>query len=221
MENLKDKLFLYAVTDRNCLKTGSLATAVEQAIQGGATFVQLREKHTSKEEISKLALEIKSITAKYSVPFVLDDEVELAKKLDVDGVHIGQNDMTVEQAREILGSDKIIGVTARSLEQAIKAEKGGADYLGIGAIFATGTKQDTTPMSLETVKAITNTVKIPVVGIAGINKNNVIKLKNCGLDGIAVVSAIFGEENPKAAASELKDILTENNIIDNKNIELL
>jgi thiamine-phosphate pyrophosphorylase len=183
--------------------------------------VQLREKHASKEEIAKLALEIKAITAKYSVPFVLDDEVELAKQLDVDGVHIGQNDMTVEQAREILGSDKIIGVTARSLEQAIKAEKGGADYLGIGAIFATGTKQDTTPMSLETVKAITSTVKIPVVGIAGINKNNVIKLKNCGLDGIAVVSAIFGEENPKNAASELRGILIENNIIDNKNIELL
>lgn len=209
----RDNMFLYAVTDRACLKGISLVQAVEQALKGGATFVQLREKNSSPDEIEKLALEIKELTSKYGVPFVIDDEVEIAKKVDADGVHIGQSDMALERARRILGNDKIIGVTARSLEQAVAAEKGGADYLGIGALFATGTKKDTTPMSKETARAITSTVGIPVVGIAGINKDNAVLLKDYGLDGIAVVSAIFGAENPYEATACLKNILTENHII--------
>jgi thiamine-phosphate diphosphorylase len=208
-----ENLFLYAVTDRDCLKIDSLKTAVEEAILGGATFVQLREKNSDAAEKELLARQIKEVTDKYNIPFVLDDEVELAKKVNADGVHIGQNDMEIKRARKILGEDKIIGVTARNLEQAIAAQEGGADYIGIGALFATGTKKDTSPMSFETVKAITSTVHIPVVGIAGINKNNVSKLKGCNLDGIAVVSAIFGAESPRAAAEELKHILMEENIL--------
>jgi thiamine-phosphate diphosphorylase len=208
-----ENLFLYAVTDRDCLKIDSLKTAVEEAILGGATFVQLREKNSGASEKEILARQIKEVTDRYNIPFVLDDEVELAKKVNADGVHIGQNDMEIKRAREILGEDKIIGVTARNLEQALAAQDGGADYIGIGALFATGTKKDTSPMSLETVKAITSAVHIPVVGIAGINKNNVSKLKGCNLDGIAVVSAIFGAESPRAAAKELKHILIEESIL--------
>lgn len=213
MKLRKQDVLLYAVTDRNCLKVKSLVQAVEQAIQNGATFVQLREKSTSPEEVEKLAIQIKTVTDKYGIPFVIDDNVELARKIGADGVHIGQDDMPLKQARSILGEDSIIGVTCRSVEQALEAEKNGANYIGIGALFATGTKNDTVPMSKETAVAITSAVNIPVVGIAGINHSNVSRLKGYGLDGIAVVSAIFGAENPGRATAELLEFIKENDIV--------
>lgn len=195
---------LYAVTDRAWLKDGqTLAQAVEQALKGGATLIQLREKNVSYEQFKALALEIKDICAKYKVPFVINDDVALAREVDADGVHVGQSDMDVQNARELLGADKIIGVSAATVEAALAAELSGADYIGVGAVFPTDTKSDASAVSKEEISAITGAVTIPVVGIGGISKNNITQLKGLGLDGAAVVSAIFAQDDVYAAANEL------------------
>ena len=169
----KNAMQLYAITDKSWLNGNTLASQVEDALRGGATFLQLREKNASKKEIIKEALEIKEICKKYNVPFVIDDDVDIAKEVNADGVHIGQNDASYKYARDILGDNKIIGMTAHNLEEALTAQNSGADYIGVGAVFNTSTKLDTIPMSRETLMQITSNISIPVVAIGGINENNI------------------------------------------------
>lgn len=205
----KSDFLLYAVTDRAYLQGESLSACVEKAIQGGATFIQLREKNLDYNAFVEEAKEIKEICNKYNVPFVINDNVSVAKEVDADGVHLGQGDMSVEKAREILGSDKIIGVSTHNVCEAITAEKNGADYLGAGAAFATGTKTDASAIDHNVLREICESVKIPVVAIGGINKDNVIKLKGKGLSGVAVVGAIFAQKDIVNSTIELKQAVLE------------
>lgn len=202
-------MLLYAVTDSTWLNGRKLVDDVEDVLKAGATFIQLREKNATYEETVALAREIKKLTDKYHVPFVIDDNVEAAKEVDADGVHIGQSDTEAKRARDILGENKIIGVSAGNLKEAIDAEKKGADYIGIGAMFDTSTKKDHTDMTFEEAKKITDTVKIPVVAIGGINKNNILELKGTGIDGVAVISAIFAQPDRYSAAKELLELSKE------------
>lgn len=202
----KKAMRLYAVTDRAWLKEGqTLAMAVEEAIKGGATFVQLREKNMGFGKLRGLALEIKDVCKKYNVPFVIDDDVAMAKEVDADGVHVGQSDMEVKTARAMLGRDKIIGVSAATVDDALAAERRGADYIGVGAVFPTDTKTDAKPVEREEVRKITGAVTIPVVAIGGINEGNVGELKGLDLDGVAVVSAIFAKDDVQTAARRLRE----------------
>lgn len=204
--NNKD-LSIYAITDRAWLGDDTLAQAVEKAIIGGATIVQLREKLLKGEELKQLALEVKAICNRYCVPFIINDDVYLAKEIDADGVHVGQSDMAIKQARELLGPDKIVGATAKTIEQATKAEAEGADYLGSGAIFGTTTKKDALPMTMELLNSICDSVSIPVVAIGGIDETNVSKLRGAKIAGVAVVSGIFAQKNITAATENLSEIL--------------
>ncbi len=205
----KTAMLLYAVTDSTWLNGRKLAYDVEEVLKAGATFIQLREKHAKHDELVILAKEIKKLTDKYKIPFVIDDDVETAKEVDADGVHIGQSDTELIKARKILGNDKIIGVSAANLKEALDAEKNGADYIGIGAMFNTDTKKDHTSITFEQAKEITNAVNIPVVAIGGINKNNILKLKGTGIDGVAVISAIFAQNDRYNAAKELLELSQE------------
>ena len=200
----KKDLLLYAVTDRAWLRGETLYGQVEKALKGGATFMQLREKNLDEEHFLQEAVEIKELCKKYHVPFVINDNVDIAVKMDADGVHVGQSDMEAGSVREKLGPDKIVGVSAQTVEQAVLAEKRGADYLGVGAVFSTGTKLDADDVSYETLKAICEAVSIPVVAIGGITKDNLMELKGSGIDGIAVVSAIFAQANIEEATRELR-----------------
>lgn len=200
----KEDMVLYAITDRHWLNGESLYQQVEKALQGGVTFLQLREKKLDKELFMKEAREIKELCRKYKVPFIINDNVEITKAIDADGVHVGQSDMEAGDVRKRLGADKIIGVSAKTVEQALLAEKHGADYLGVGAVFSTSTKTDATGVSHETLRDICQAVKIPVVAIGGITKDNVNELSGYGADGIAVISAIFAQENITEAAKDLK-----------------
>lgn len=202
---LSKKLCLYAVTDRHWLKNESLASVVEKAIKGGTTFVQLREKNCSDEEFLQLAREVKVVCKKYNVPFVINDNVEIAKIVGADGVHVGQSDMNAANVRKIIGDDAILGVSVQTVEQALIAEKQGADYLGVGAVFKTNSKDDADFVTHETLKAICDVVKIPVVAIGGINQSNVSELDGSGICGVSVISAIFGEEDIERAVRELKE----------------
>lgn len=204
----KKDLLLYAVTDRSWLGDSSLYEQVESALKGGATFVQLREKNLEEELFLKEAEEIKELCQKYKVPFVINDNVDIAIKMDADGVHVGQSDMEAKDVRAKLGENKIIGVSAQTVEQALLAEKQGADYLGVGAVFKTGSKYDAEDVSQDTLKKICEAVNIPVIAIGGISRENVALLSGSGICGIAVISAIFGQEDIEAAARELK-VLTE------------
>ncbi len=205
----KKSMLLYAITDRQWLNGRTLASQTEEALKNGVTFLQLREKHLGHDELVREAVIIKEIAARYNVPFVINDDVYAAREADADGVHIGQNDADYKKARQILGDNKIIGMTAHSLEEAIAAQNAGADYIGTGAVFATSTKKDTVPMPLDTLKEITSHITIPVVAIGGINHDNILKLKGSGIDGVAVISAIFAQENTGAAALELLNLCKE------------
>ncbi|MBT9732097.1 thiamine phosphate synthase [Coprococcus eutactus ATCC 27759] len=200
----KKELMLYAVTDRHWLGDETLYDQVKKALDGGATFVQLREKKLDREDFLAEALEIQKLCKKYGVPFVINDEVSIAKDIDADGVHVGQSDMEAMDVRKVLGPDKILGVSAQTVEQAIIAEKHGADYLGVGAVFATGSKDDADDVSHETLKAICEAVSIPVIAIGGITKDNVSELAGSGICGVAVISAIFGQNDIKKATEDLK-----------------
>lgn len=202
----KKDMLLYAVTDRAWLNGRSLYEQVEEALQGGATFIQLREKKLDEETFLQEAREIKKLCANYNIPFVINDNVEIAIACDADGVHVGQSDMEAGDVRSKLGPDKIIGVSAGTVEQAVLAEKRGADYIGVGACFSTSTKLDASNVALEELKKICETVKIPVVAIGGITKENILELCGTGVDGAAVVSAIFAQENIEKAAKELYDL---------------
>ena len=200
----KDML-LYAVTDRTWFNGKTLSSQVEEAIIGGATFIQLREKNLNYSDFLNEAIEIRKICNKYKIPFVIDDNVEIALKSGADGVHLGQNDMSIKQARNILGENKIIGATARNVEQALKAQQEGADYIGSGAVFATSTKSDTVPLSYENLCRICSSVDIPVVAIGGINAENAKNLSGSGISGIAVVSGIFKSDDVRKSAQILKE----------------
>lgn len=202
----KRDLILYAVTDRTWLKNMTLYEQVEEALKGGATFVQLREKELDDETFLKEAFEIKKLCRQYDVPFVINDNVDIAIEINADGVHIGQNDMDAGCVRSLIGKDKILGVSAQTVEQAILAEKMGADYLGVGAVFSTGSKADADDVSHETLKAICDAVSIPVVAIGGIKAQNVLELMGSGICGVAVISAIFAAENIQKATAELKKL---------------
>jgi thiamine-phosphate pyrophosphorylase len=203
----KESLLLYAVTDRYWLKDHTLLEEVENTLKGGATFIQLREKNLEEEKFMKEAIEIQALCKKYKVPFVVNDNVDIAVAMDADGVHVGQSDMEAGEVRKKLGPDKIIGVSACTVEQAVLAEKRGADYLGVGAVFPTGSKDDAEDVSHDTLKAICDAVSIPVVAIGGITKENVWELQGSGIDGIAVISAIFAQPDIQAATMELKKII--------------
>lgn len=204
MKFAKEDLLLYAVTDRHWLKDETLENQVEKALQGGATFLQLREKSLDDDIFMAEAKEIQKLCKKYQVPFVINDNVDIALAIDADGVHVGQSDMEALDVRKRLGPDKIIGVSAQNVQQALLAQKHGADYLGVGAVFPTGSKDDAEDVSFETLKAICQAVDIPVIAIGGITKENVSELKGSGICGIAVISAIFAQKDIKAATKELK-----------------
>ncbi len=211
----KENMLLYGVTDRKWLKDGeTMAQAVEQAIKGGTTFIQLREKNISNEEYIEIAKEVKKVTDYYKVPFVIDDNIEVALAVDADGVHIGQSDCELIEARRMLGPDKIIGVTAKTVKQAVEAMNNGADYLGSGAAFGSNTKLDTSTINHNLYKAITASVSIPVVAIGGIDADNIERLKGYGLAGVAVVSSLFASENIEKAARELAKLSKE--IVDSR-----
>lgn len=201
----KKDLLLYAVTDRSWLNGRTLYEQVEEALKGGVTFVQLREKNLDDTAFLQEAKEIKELCARFHVPFVINDNVDIAAEIDADGVHVGQSDMEAGDVRKKLGSDKIIGVSAQTVEQALRAQAHGADYLGVGAVFPTGSKADAVEVSHDTVREICRAVDIPVIAIGGITRENVIELKGTGICGIAVISAIFGQQDIEEAARTLKN----------------
>lgn len=198
------KLTLYAVTDRKWLQEGqTLAQQVEQAILGGVTVVQLREKHTDYETFVALAKEVKQITDQYQVPLLINDNLDVALAVDAAGVHVGQEDMAALEVRRRIGDKKVVGVSAQTVEQALAAEKAGADYLGVGAVFPTNSKDDAVKVDFATLRAICQAVQIPVVAIGGITADNMPALQNSGIIGVAVISAIFGQPDVRVAAEQL------------------
>lgn len=200
----KDDLLLYAITDRAWLKDNeTLPDQVEKAIQGGATIVQLREKYMKGAELEELAKSVMAVCREYNIPFIVNDDVELAARIGADGVHVGQSDMSVANARKILGEKAIVGATAKTIEQARIAQEQGADYLGSGAVFGTSTKLDAKPMELSLFTEICNSVNIPVVAIGGITGDNIEQLAGTPLAGAAVVSAIFAAEDITEATKDL------------------
>lgn len=202
----KKNLLLYAVTDRTWLGRETLCNQVEKALRGGATLVQLREKEPEVGNFIKEANEIKELCKKYNVPLIINDYVDIALFADSDGVHVGQSDMEVDDVRKLIGEGKILGVSVQTVEQAVLAEKRGADYLGVGAVFPTASKTDADYVSYESLKEICKAVNIPVVAIGGINKDNVMELSGSGICGIAAISAIFAQSDIVKGTSELKGL---------------
>lgn len=201
------KPILYLVTDRTVIKHGTFLEVIEQALKGGVNVVQLREKGRSEDEIIALAKELKELTHYYNVPLIINDSPSIAKQSGADGVHLGMSDGEVSEAREFLGGKAIIGGSARTVERAIMLESQGADYLGVGAVFGTKTKTDAKTINTDILSDICHSAKIPVVAIGGVNKENVIRLKGTGANGIAVVSAIMGSDDVYHATIELNGIL--------------
>lgn len=202
----KENLLLYAVTDRHWLEGRTLHEVVKESLEGGVTFVQLREKKLDEEHFLEEAKDLKELCREYHVPFVINDNVEIAIEMDADGVHVGQSDMEAGDVRAKLGPDKMIGVSAQTVEQAVMAEQNGADYLGVGAVFPTGSKADALEVSHDTLIAICKAVKIPVIAIGGISKENILELSGSGVCGIAVISAIFAKDDIEEAARELRGL---------------
>lgn len=198
---------LYLVTDRDVLKGRDIYSAVEEAINGGVTLVQLREKDVTSLEFYNIAIKVKDITDRYNVPLIINDRLDIALAIDAAGLHVGQNDMPADAARKLLGEHKILGVSAATLEEAKKAEEDGADYIGVGAMFSTSTKLDARAVSISTLKEIKENISIPVVAIGGIKENNIALLKSANIDGVAIVSDILGKEDIKSAAEKLMRII--------------
>lgn len=205
----KKDLLLYAVTDRAWLGDKTLSWQVEESLKGGATMIQLREKHLDHEHFLKEAKEIKELCRKYQVPFLINDDVDLAVEVDADGVHVGQHDMEAGEVRKKIGPNRILGVSAQTVEQALLAQQAGADYLGVGAVFPTGTKDDADAVSIQTLGEICHAVSIPVVAIGGIGQHNIMQLAGSGICGIAVVSAIYAQQDIQNAASTLHALAKE------------
>ena len=209
-EEIRRAMLLYAVTDRRWLREGeTLKSVCRRVLENGATFVQLREKDLPAAEIVREAEELRDLSRKYRVPFVVNDSVEIALQSGADGVHVGQSDIRGRDIRALLGPERILGMTARTVEEATAAQKAGADYIGVGSVFSTGTKKDARPMSRETLAAIRAAVSIPIVAIGGICAGNILELTGSGVDGAAVVSGIFGADDPAAAAAELAALAKE------------
>lgn len=203
-DKLAESLLLYAVTDRHWLGERSLYDVVRESLDGGVSFLQLREKDLDDAHFYEEAVALQALAREYGVPFVVNDNVDIALRMDADGVHVGQSDMEAGDVRALLGPDKILGVSAQTVEQAVLAEQRGADYLGVGAVFPTGSKDDAEDVSFETLKAICDAVSIPVVAIGGITLGNTPQLAGSGICGIAVISAIFAQQDIKEASSELR-----------------
>lgn len=196
---------LYLCTDRALMSTQTLEEAVTKAIEGGCTLVQLREKNCSSKEFYEYALSVKGVTDHYGVPLIINDRVDIALAVEAEGIHVGQSDLPISIIRKIVGNNMCIGSSVATLEEALKAEKDGADYLGIGAMYATGTKQDTRNVSMELLKEIRNQISIPIVAIGGININNVGNFKEIGIDGVAVISAIIAQKDIVGAARKMRE----------------
>ena len=205
----KKDLLLYAVTDQTWTGKLSLYEQVQQAIEGGITCLQLREKNMSEDKFLQEAKEIGALCKEKQIPFIVNDDVEVAVKTGADGVHIGQSDMDGAKARALLGPDKILGISARTVEQAQKAQADGADYLGVGAVFHTSTKKDALAVDFQTLKQICQSVSIPVVAIGGISKENLLQLKGSGVCGVALVSAVFAAEDIRKKCRELHRLSSE------------
>ena len=208
-DKLAESLLLYAVTDRHWLGDRTLYDVVRESLDGGVTFLQLREKDLDDETFFREAVRLRDMAREYGVPFVINDNVDSAVRMDADGVHVGQSDMEAGDVRALIGPDKILGVSAQTVEQAVLAEKRGADYLGVGAVFPTGSKDDADDVSFETLKAICEAVSIPVVAIGGITAENTPQLAGSGICGIAVISAIYGQKDIYKATASLKKITRE------------
>lgn len=202
----KKVMLLYAVTDRAWVGKQTLYEQVEAALKGGATCVQIREKHLGDEEFLAEAKEMVTLCRSYGVPLIINDNVEVAIQCGADGIHVGQGDMLAADVRRKVGTNMIIGVSAHTVEEAVEAVRNGADYLGLGAVFSTTTKTDVDNMPFETIRAICDAVEVPTVAIGGITADNLLKLKGSGVDGVAVVSAIFGAPSPERAARKLLEL---------------
>lgn len=203
-KDLRKSLLLYGITDRSWLGDRSLFEAVRDSIDGGVTFVRLREKNLDERPFYEEAERMQRMAKVYEVPFVVNDNVDIAIRMNADGVHVGQTDMDVAAVREIIGEEKILGVSVQTVEQALEAERLGADYLGVGAVFPTSSKDDAIDVSLETLKAICDAVSIPVVANGGMNVERIAKLAGTGISGVAVISSIFAQSDTRKAASELR-----------------
>ena len=214
-EQIRNAMLLYAVTDQSWLKENeTLLDVVKEVLKNGATFLQIREKDLAEGAFEEEAKKLKDICRKYKVPYVVNDNVDIAMHIDADGVHVGQSDIKGRNIRSMIGPDKILGISAGTVEEAIAAEKAGADYIGVGAVFVTSTKKNARNMSIDCLKEIVDSVNIPVVAIGGINAKNMMELAGSKIDGIAVVSAIFAAENPGDATKNLliksKELVNEN-----------
>ncbi|MBQ7230699.1 MAG: thiamine phosphate synthase [Oscillospiraceae bacterium] len=209
-DEIRRGMLLYAVTDQSWLKEGERLPAVcEAVLASGATFLQIREKDLEPGAFETEAARLKALCKRYGVPFVVNDSVEIALAIDADGVHVGQSDIRGRDIRSLMGPDKILGISAGTVEEAVAAEHAGADYIGVGAVFGTSTKKNARNLTVSKLREITEAVSIPVVAIGGINKNNLMELAGSGVDGVAVVSAIFAAEDPGRATAELLAIAEE------------
>lgn len=209
-EEIRKAMLLYAITDQAWLKEGeSLLPICEKVLENGATFLQIREKDLDENAFEQEAELLRGLCERYRVPFVVNDSVEIALRCGADGVHVGQSDIKGRDIRSIIGPDKILGISAGTVDEAQAAERAGADYIGVGAVFPTGTKKDARYMSIERLREIRDSVSIPVVAIGGINASNLLQLKGSKVDGVAVVSAIFAAEDPGKATAELLSLCRE------------
>lgn len=197
---------LYLVTDRSLMSTATLIEAVEQAILGGCTMIQLREKNISSLDFYRQSVEVKKVTEQYHVPFIINDRIDIAMAVNADGVHIGQSDIPAAIVRDLIGTDMLLGVSAASVKEAVQAANDGADYLGVGAMFPTGTKTDANYVSIEELKKIRHAVNLPIIAIGGINKSNIKLFHNTGINGLAVVSAIIAQPDIQKTAAEMKSM---------------
>ena len=203
-DEIRQSMLLYAVTDRSWLKEGeTLLSVCEDVLQHGATFLQIREKDLDAASFQEEAAQLKQLCGRYKVPYVVNDSVEIAMAIDADGVHVGQSDIKGRDIRSMIGADKILGISAGTVAEAVAAEQAGADYIGVGAVFGTSTKKDARNLTVEKLKEITGAVSIPVVAIGGINSKNLMELAGSGVDGVAVGSAIFAAEDPGQATALL------------------
>lgn len=209
-EEIRRSMLLYAVTDRMWLKEGeSLVDVCREVLTHGATFLQVREKDLEETAFAREARELQDLCARQKVPFVVNDSVEIAMEIDADGVHVGQSDIRGRDIRAMIGPDKILGISAGTVEEARAAEAAGADYIGVGAVFGTSTKKNARNLSVPILRTISQAVSIPVVAIGGINRDNILQLAGSGVDGVAVVSAIFAAQDPGRAAEELLQLSRE------------
>ncbi len=202
---------LYLVTDRALMSTKTLEEAVQQAINGGCTMIQLREKEVSSLEFYQTALSIKAITEKHKVPLLINDRVDIALAVGADGVHIGQSDMPANVVRKLVGSAMLLGVSVSTVQEAIRAVKDGADYIGVGAMYPTDSKTDTKLVSMNELQRIRNAVSIPIVVIGGVNKKTVPDFAGTGIDGLAVISAVISQEDITAASKDLIKLFRDSN----------